>query len=202
MTVIHVVGLDAALSNVGIVEARLVLPERRILVDNLTLIQTEKTASKQVRSSSDDLRRAMEIARALQAPLKRCAFFFSEVPSGAQSARAAKLLGMAVGIIATAGVFAGRQLIEVSPTETKLASVGRKDATKPEMIDWAVARYPNANWLRVAKDKTVGKRAFKKGDLLADNEHLADGVAVIHAGIETPVFAQALAMAGGMMQPV
>ena len=195
MREIKVVGLDAERKNVGIVEARLVFTDRaRLVVDNLTLVQTEKSKSKQVRVSSDDVRRAQEIAEALRRPLLDASFFFSEIPTGAQSARAAKLLGMATGIIACSNVYLDRPLIEVSPTEVKLASVGKKTASKDEMVEWAVAKYPDLNWLRYERN---GK-TYKAGDLMLDNEHLADGIAIIHAGVRTAAFKQALAMLNGL----
>jgi hypothetical protein len=73
-------------------------------------------------------------------------------------------------------------LIELSPTEVKLAAIGSKTAGKEEMIEWAMGKYPYAPWI---------KRAGKP---VAKNEHLADAVATIHAGIKTEQFQSVLRM--------
>lgn len=196
MTEIKLVGLDAAVSNVGVAKARLILPERRIVVDDIILVQTEKDGSKKVRSNSDDLRRLSEIAQVLKPALLDSAFFMAEIPSGAQSARAAFLLGAAVGLIACSREYLDRPLIQVQPRETKMAAVGRDKATKPEIIRWAHHHYPALPWIRVEQDS----KNFKKGDLHKDNEHCADAIAVLHAGIETDQFRQALALMGGLVR--
>ena len=80
-----------------------------------------------------------------------------------------------------------KPLIEVTPTEAKKASVGRATATKDEIIDWAFKKYPNLNWLKSAQSKRPSK-------LTDANEHLADAIAVGHAGVKTSEFRAAAAM--------
>ncbi len=111
-----------------------------------------------------------------------CAVAISEVPSGAQSARAAFMLGSVVGVLASCPV----PLIQVSPIEVKKATVGKKTASKQEMIDWAVARYPDLPWLR---RKSRGELV-----LVNKNEHLADAVATLHCGVQSVQFAQLRAL--------
>ena len=81
-------------------------------------------------------------------------------------------------------------LIQVQPTEVKLATVGKKTATKEEMINHAVKAHPEANWIvRKSKGQIV---------LTASNEHLADAVSVIYAGLLSDQFTQATALLKGM----
>ena len=72
----------------------------------------------------------------------------------------------------------------MTPTEVKLAGAGKKTATKEEMINWAASQYPKANWLY---QKRNGVKC-----LVNKNEHLADAVAAIHAGIQSETFKQLL----------
>ena len=189
MALIRIAAFDGALANFGM--AKLVydtnLPDEQALsVLDLKLIHTEKAKAKTVRVSSDRLRRSRENALAAQAWLKDCAMVFVEVPTGGQSADAC----MAFGIVT--GIYAGLPLepIEVSPSETKLAAVGTRTASKEEMIAWAAAKFPAAPWLTT-----------KRGGVMVPtkaNEHLADAVAIAHAGIRLPVFQQARAMIATM----
>jgi hypothetical protein len=184
---IKIVGFDPAMSNMGIAQATLDLDTMTFNVDNLLLVQTESNAGKTVRKSSDDLRRAKILHEALQDACKHASFAVAEVPTGTQSARGALGNGMSIGVLASCPI----PLIEVSPTEAKLASTGCKTSTKGEMIAWAIDKYPNANWLLTRR----------KGALVPinDNEHLADACAIIEAGIKTPEFKAAISILRGAM---
>lgn len=173
MTTLTVLGIDAAFSNMGL--ARMSVESRGghiIDVESLCLVCTEGQHKKEVRKSSDDLRRARELHDAL---IRECGGTFlamAEVPSGSQSSRASWSLGIAVGILAGCPV----PVIQVSQLEVKLASVGKKTASKDEMIEWARSLYPHANWLT------------HRGKLTKSNEHLADAIATVHAGVRTETF--------------
>lgn len=157
--------------------AKFLFTEGELRPLDLLLIKTEKEKSKTIRVNSDDLRRAREIHREVRTFIHGADIIFSEVPSGAQSARAAWALGIAVGIIAGLP-----QIIEVQPAETKLAAVGTKTASKKEMIEWATGLYPDAPW------------KISRGIVTLDNEHLADACGVAHAGIRTVQFQQLMAL--------
>ncbi|HGS7688653.1 TPA: hypothetical protein ACMEYZ_006266, partial [Klebsiella variicola subsp. variicola] len=61
--------------------------------------------------------------------------------------------------------------------------VGNKLTTsKEEIIQWAIAKQPDAPWLR---RKQAGKDV-----LVAKNEHLADAIASIYSGMQTDQFRQ------------
>lgn len=180
-TKIRVAGIDPSLKNLGVAHMTFDLVSGELAVQALHLVQTEKTKHKQVRQNSDDLRRAQELVQEFHRLTQNQTFVFAEIPTGAQSATAMKAFGIAIGVLASCPV----PLIQVQPFETKLASVGTKTASKQEMIEWATELYPKAPWLRL-RDKPDGK-------ILNDNEHLADAVAVVHAGIKTDEFKRMLA---------
>jgi hypothetical protein len=197
---IRAIGIDAAFANMGL--ARVIIHNHGIVsgprfsgkdveCDDLTLISTDGQHGKTVRKSSDDLRRARILYEALRDYAQGSQIAFAEVPSGAQSAAAAKALGTAVGIIASCPI----PLIEVNPQEVKAAVRGRPvkgnaSIPKADIIAWAVGRWPKAPWVRHERN---GKN-FMKGDLQNCNEHLADALAVIAAGIATPAFQQLIAL--------
>lgn len=206
---IRAIAIDAAFANMGLARV-LVHPGAAIECQDLRLISTTKESNKkQVRVSSDDLRRVMELGSALDRFIWDAQLAFVEVPSGAMDARAARGLGMATGVLAVLGV-RNVPIIEVSPMEVKIAVSGNRKtkASKADIIEWAAARWPEAPWLRAARDgsvttKTKAVRAaggkgktvsWRRGDLLNDNEHLADALAIATAGINTPAFQQLMAL--------
>lgn len=171
-----VAGIDPSLRNMGICLMRLDIHTLKLELLDLRLIETERLSSKTVRQNSDDLRRAQELVKGLHASLTDVVVAFAEIPTGAQSARAALSFGVAIGVLASSPV----PIIQVQPWETKLATVGTKTASKAEMIEWAGDTYPDGAWLR---RKLHGKQV-----LVDKNEHLADACAVVHAGIRTDEF--------------
>jgi hypothetical protein len=182
MSKILIAGLDGAMANFGIARLWLDLQTNELSVDNLILIETEKTKVKQVRASSDNLSRAQQIYGGMMLGTTGASVAFAEVPTGGQSAKAVLAFGMVIGLYASLPI----PLIEVAPAETKLATVGTRTASKQEMIDWAFDAYPKAPW-----------KTTKRGGVLvptAKNEHLADACAVCHAGIRTPAFQQVRAI--------
>jgi Holliday junction resolvasome RuvABC endonuclease subunit len=187
MNVIRAVSFDPALANFGIARVIINLVTLQIGVEKTALITTEKRTTKVVRQNSDDLRRAQELQRAMVANCGACMIAFAEIPTGAQSARAMYAFGAAVGILASCPV----PLIQVQPFETKLATVGTKTASKEEMIEWAYGLYPHLPWLHYEK----ATKNHAKGDLHDDNEHVADAIAVAHAGVRTDEFTRFIAMA-------
>lgn len=179
---ILIAGLDGSLRNFGVATAWLDLDTLQLEIKDLVLVKTEKSKDKMVRSSSENLSRAMELKRGVHEALKGVTTAFYEVPSGGQDYSA--VLGFGIVI----GTYAGLPVpgCEVSPAETKMIAVGTRTASKDEMIEWALGKYPAAPWrTRKFKGKIVPTK---------DNEHLADAVAVMEAGIVTPSFAQTVAI--------
>ena len=134
-----------------------------------------------VRKNSDDLRCARELITAIRKATKDCVLCVAEVPVGTQSARAAWSLGIALCTLGTID----KPLIEVTPSEVKLSTVGKKTASKTEMIGWAMDQHPRLDW-KVRKVKGV----FKP---VAANEHMADAIAAIYAGVYSEQFKQFVA---------
>jgi Holliday junction resolvasome RuvABC endonuclease subunit len=90
--------------------------------------------------------------------------------------------GICVGVLGALRA-SGIPFFEVTPTEVKLAGAGHKTATKEEMIAWAMAKHPEANW-----PMHQGKVSAAKA------EHQADAVAAIYAGVASNPFRQMLSL--------
>lgn len=167
-----VLSLDPSFANTGWCIAE-VDPENLTVEQMLMggLIQTEKASVKTIRRSSDDLRRASELAAELKKLGKAADIVFAEIPSGTQNARAAWALGVSLGVLTN---LYPTPIIEVTPTMTKLGALGRKDATKDEIIEWASVLYPKLPWIQSRGKEKISPR----------NEHMADSVGVLHAGLK------------------
>lgn len=186
MNSIKIVGIDPALRNLGLACATLNISTMEVHIDRLALPKTEDDTGKQVRKNSDDLRRAKILYEGMVEACEDASFAIAEVPVGSQSARSMASYGICVGILAACPI----PLIQVTPAEVKLAAIGHKNASKAEMIEWGMNRYPYANWImRKLKGKMVP---------VADNEHLADACAAIEAGIKTDQFKQAISILRGL----
>lgn len=180
---VKLAGIDISLRNLGIAKMTLDTDSMSLSVDDLVLVQTQpadKATKKAMRQNCIDLDAARDLFEGLQEHLPDMTFAVAEVPVGSQSARAMASYGICVGVLSGCPI----PLIAVSPTEVKKAGFGVASATKEEMIEWAVAQYPDAPWHRVKKT----------GALLGKNEHLADAVAAVHAGLKTPELMTAIKM--------
>lgn len=171
-----VTGIDAAFAHFGMCVAD--IEGTTIKPIELLLLSTEGQDKKVVRKSSDDLRRAKELIIPFHRFCSSSVIAFAEVPHGSQSARASWSLGIAVGVLASCPI----PMIQVSALEVKMATVGRKNASKDDMIQWATSLYPGLNWIRC------------RGRITNANEHLADSVATIHAGVKTNEYKSLMAL--------
>lgn len=176
MRSLRVIGIDMALANMGLVKASLDLDSMVITPIELKLITTQSNKDKQVRKSSSELARARVLGEAMHQFCAGASFAFAEVPSGSQSAQAARALGIAVGVLSRCPI----PLVEVSPMEVKHLFATKRSVPKAEIINWAVNNWPHQDWLRY---KRKGKM-----QLTQDNEHLADALATIVAGVKTQQF--------------
>lgn len=196
---IKVVGVDPALSNLGLAIAEVDLddPENYHVYD-LKLAQTcdgkieklskgkdgnikkKKVMPKGVSVGSDDVRRAKILSQAFLEAVKSADLVIAEVPIGSQSARAMASYGVSVALLGSCPV----PLIEVSPLEAKLAGCNEGTATKAEMIEAATTLFPNAPWIR-SKTRRNGLYPITN-----DNEHLADACFIIRAGLRTSEFVE------------
>ena len=177
---ITVVGLDPSLRNLGMAKGQLCLDTGEFKLTDLSLVSTSvDKKNKVVRKNSEDLWRARKLYTALQEFIAGIDLVCVEIPVGSQTARAMTSYGVCIGLLASVKI----PMIEVTPLEVKTTTVGSKTATKKDMIDWAVKNYPYGDWLTT---KQKGKI-----NLVAKNEHLADAVASIYAGVKSEQFKQA-----------
>lgn len=176
MSVIKIGGFDPSMSNFGMSKGEYCTEAELLIIKELRLQKTSSSNNKSVRKNSDDLRRAKELQAAMQSFFKDVDVVCVEIPVGSQSARAMASYGMCIGILASLN----KPLIQVTPSEVKIAATGSKAATKGDMIRWATGRHPELPW-RARKTKGIWS-------LLNDNEHLADSIAAIEAAIETDQF--------------
>ena len=174
---IPVCGMDPSLRNWGLSTAHLDL-DTGILTDPiLSLVQTSAEEKvKKVRQNSFDLECAEILVRDVFPVAELARVIFVEVPSGSQSALSMKGYGICVGILGALRA-RGIPIIEVSEQENKKCFVGKRNATKAEMIAEAMRLYPNSNW-PMHHNRLSSAKA----------EHMADATAAIHAGVRTPVF--------------
>lgn len=172
---IPVVGFDPSLRNWGIAEAQLDLTTGILDTPKLTLIEPKQQKGRQVRQNSTDLAIAEQLALEAHRAAQEAKVIFVEVPVGSKSARAMASYGVCVGVLGSIRAL-GHPLIEVTPDEVKLSLTANKQATKDQMIQAAVAMYPQANF------PTHNNKITSKA------EHVADAIGAIHAGVRTPVF--------------
>jgi len=181
---IRVVGVDPSTANFGIAIAQVDIASESYDVEDLILIKTEPETKKGVRKDSDDLRRANIVRNGFVKACEGASFVISEIPfcdpKGYASANFNS--GLVTGVLTNCPV----PLIQVFPQDVKQLFCGSRHAAKEEMIEEAMTRFPAAPWLMT---KRGGKMVPTKA-----NEHLADAVAVINAGIQTEQFKAAIAM--------
>lgn len=183
---LNLVSFDPSLSNWGTARAIYDTQTGALAFSMIDLQSTEPHAAKGVRKNCEDLDRARVLFGALALHTTGAQFAIAEVPVGSQSAAAMKAYGVCIGVLSACRI----PLIPVTPTEVKLVSVGKKDASKVEMIEWATRLHPNLNWLT---KKQQGKTSF-----VAKNEHMADAVAAMYAGIKSQQFKEILALTGSI----
>lgn len=173
-------GLDPSLSNIGASKMELTFnQEGKIVAHKLisvALSQTNPDKKKSRRKNEEDRARAVIHHEFLKDYLKDVDIVFCELPVGSQTARAMASYGICIGITAAIEL----PFFVVAPMDLKLAACRNKQATKEDMISWGIRKFPNANWLQ-------GKSA----SVLKKNEHIADSLAAIVAGVKTEQFKQA-----------
>lgn len=181
---IRVVGQDPSLRNWGLAVGTLNLETKKLTIELLDLTNPVLPTGKQTRQNSQDLESAFQLYKGAMTAAKGAHAVFVEVPVGSQSARAMASYGVCVGVLGALRAN-GIPFFEVTPAEVKLAGYGRKTASKQDMIRWAMAAHPEANWPMY---KQNGQLVVSE----AKAEHMADAVAAIYAGISCNAFQQML----------
>jgi len=137
-----VLGLDPGFANIGwaLVE---VGPKTEAPI-SIGIIRTEKRDRKgKIRITSDDHRRGKKIAENLRGLFeKKPVIVCAEALSYPRRASIAAKLGRVWGIIDCLSQSVGVPVIEASPMDLKLAVTGSKTASKEEVIESLLTRYP------------------------------------------------------------
>jgi hypothetical protein len=188
---VKTVGIDCSTSNLGIAKCLVDIDTLEIEVVDLILTKTESEAKKGVIKTVDNWRRAQELRGGLIMGCTGQSIAVAEIPlyltpHPGMNANAASSSNHNSGIVI--GVLAGCPIpiVPVMPADVKIAAVGVRNAAKEEMVAWAMEKYPTAPWrMRKLRGAMVP---------LADNEHLADAIACVHAGVKTREFQQSLSM--------
>jgi Holliday junction resolvasome RuvABC endonuclease subunit len=175
------VAIDSSLANTGVAIGS-IDPLGKPTVHRIALVETEKSKNKQVRASTDTIDRCRQTFKFVDQILKeeKPHVIFVETPQGSQSSAAMKSYGATCQLIASLIPAP----IEVTPNEVKMGSVNLATANKTTMINWAHKLYPNLEWF-------INRST---GELQNKNEHLADAIAIVHAGVKTAQFEQLRAM--------
>lgn len=186
MSSIKVVGFDPSMTHWGIATGRYDLNQHSVGIDALSVIQPVKMAGKQIRQNSKDVDVAEQLYTRAWEAVQGAQAVFVEVPVGSQSARAAVSYAMCIGILAGFRVN-GIPFFEVTPTEVKMVSVGKKNASKLQMIEWGLQQHPAAPWPYYTKH---GQQEISA----TIAEHMADAIATIYAGVNQNTFKQMLSL--------
>ena len=183
--IIRIAGIDPSMSNVGIALGTYEIGQPTYKVGDLHLIHTAPSKDKKVRKSSQDFDRCRSLFHGLHGFLGpyRPSIVFAEMPTGSQSASGMKSYGISLMLLGSINV----PVIQVSPQEVKVAACHSKTASKQTMIEWAVRKFPDANgWLK----RTVkGEEQY-----LNKNEHMADAIGAIEAGMQSDQWANTMAV--------
>lgn len=181
MSKITILGHDPSFANWGFALVDVDVATLKMHPKLIYLQKTAKSKNKQVRASSDKLTRARQLRETFLKLEAKAHMNAAEVPEGSKSAAAATALGIATGVLACHS----KPLIEVNPVGVKKAITGYSQASKEEMLEWAVGLYPDLPWKK-------GKAML--GKYAGECEHLADALAIVYTAVRTEQFKQAAAM--------
>jgi len=145
-------------------------------VDSVTVNTEKADKKKKIRASSDLIKSCRELYEGVHSFVEKHSpqVIISETPSGSQSASGMKSYGVSCFLLGTLSP----SPIEVTPIEVKTSTVGKKTASKKEMIEWAFERHPEVDW-------KLGRDGMPQ---ITTEEHLADAIAVAYTGVRTPDF--------------
>jgi hypothetical protein len=179
---LRVVGFDPSLRNWGVAHGT--FTGEALQIESVAIAQPVLLTGKQVRLNSLDLAAAEWLYRYALASVASADVVFVEVPQGSQSARASAAYGVVAGVLGSLRA-SGIPFFELTPTEVKLITGLTKNATKEQMIAWAMTQHPHTNWPLYTRNGEAKVSESKA-------EHMADAVAAIHAGLNLTSFKQML----------
>ena len=172
---INIIGFDPSLRNWGIAAAKYDPKTDQLDVFHFDVIQPKLSNDKQVRVNSRDVESAMQLFQKAKAVMQGSHIVCIEVPHGSQSARAMASYGICIGVIGALKAL-DIPVIEVSALDVKKV-LGKKDASKAEVIAFVQAKHPNAPYPMHLNQINQSKA-----------EHCCDAVVAIYAAMQTELF--------------
>ena len=175
---IKYMSLDPSLTNTAVVWGEIEVESDTIYPEGFELINTVKTKLKTIRSSSDLVRRCRTINEKLHPLIEQYnpAVVFVETPSGSQNYSGAISYAVSCYLIGTIDP----PPIEVTPLEVKMQSVGKGTASKKDVMNYCLKKFPDFPYERK-----------KDGSLVeAKMEHVCDSIATSVAGIKSKQYTQ------------
>lgn len=160
---------------------------------NMGVIHVPKSGKKNVRVSDERADRCAAMVGMLMDVIFKYKIpgVIGELPSGSRNAASANLLGWAAGLVVTTCRILELPAEWVNQNDVKVAVIGRKNATKPEIMDHIAAHY---GWERTEKKVKVKKGGNKGKTVLwvtyhalgkkypkGTFEHVADSIGVYWA---------------------
>lgn len=169
----HFLGVDPGLAHFGwgLVD----VSGSKFEVVSAGCIVTEKSDKKRkVLSADDNVRRAQQLARALERIItfsgSSVRLICAESMSMPRHSSSAGKLAMSWGVVAALSAFHGIPLVQASPQEIKIATAGKKSASKEEVQAAVCRELPGA-------EAVVSKAVSRAADL----EHPYDALAAVWA---------------------
>ena len=173
----HVVGLDIAFCNTGVVSVH-IGSDNSPLLNSCYVIETEKLATgEKVSFTVDNVRRAQKIHSALAETFEETKPDLVVVESMSWPRNSASALKMAMAWGAIAPLLVGIPLIEVSPQDIKKLTTGSKSATKAGVMRGVLNLLPSSAWAREVVELHVRKAALR--------EHCYDALGAVLAAQRT-----------------
>ncbi len=174
MSAVRLLGVDPGFASVGFCMIE-IGDNDAITIEHFDLIETEKSTKKQnVFASEDNLRRTVEIYRALNAITGDAVAICAEAMSFPPNASIAAKMAMCWGALAALSHVHRIPILQASPQAIKIATAGRKDASKDDMSIAVSKRFPRL------VEKIV---AMPKGD----REHPVDALGAALTCIDSDI---------------
>lgn len=175
---IKYMSLDPSLTNTAVVWGKLDISKDILYPEGYELINTVKTKLKTIRQSSDLVRRCRTINEKLHELIEdyKPNVVFVETPSGSQNYSGAISYAVSCYLIGTIDP----PPIEVTPLEVKMYSAGKGTASKKDIMEYCINKFPDFPYER-KKDGTLVE---------AKMEHVCDSIATSIAGIKSKQYVQ------------
>ena len=175
MAKVKIVGLDPSQRNWGTASGYADLDTGELTIHAMRVVHTHILEDSAKRTSELDIMSATDLYNGVSEVIKDADIVCVEVPTGSQSADAAKSRGICLGVL---GSVKANHFIYVTPQAVKKV-VGNPKATKRDVVEWASKQHPEAPWPMYRGKIKVGEA-----------EHMADAIVAIYAATNTPEFKQ------------